>query len=40
MICGGVHTANATVYLIGSVLDPTKMATSDPPVDSLTHRSG
>jgi len=22
VICGGVHTANATVYLIGSVLDP------------------
>ncbi len=26
VICGGVHTANATVYLIGSVLDPTKMS--------------
>ena len=25
VICGGVHTANATVYLIGSVLDPTTM---------------
>lgn len=24
VICGGVKTANATVYLIGSVLDPTK----------------
>jgi uncharacterized surface protein with fasciclin (FAS1) repeats len=23
VICGGVHTANATVYLIGSVLDPS-----------------
>ena len=23
VICGGVHTANATVYLIGTVLDPT-----------------
>ena len=26
VICGGVHTANATVYLIDSVLDPTKMS--------------
>jgi uncharacterized surface protein with fasciclin (FAS1) repeats len=24
VICGGVHTANATVYLIDSVLMPTK----------------
>ena len=23
VICGGVHTANATVYLIGTVLDPS-----------------
>jgi uncharacterized surface protein with fasciclin (FAS1) repeats len=23
VICGGVHTANATVYLIDSVLTPT-----------------